>query len=150
MISAMAEDWKSNCKMCVIPKYWLNMIFESVVRCVVDAKQLILTQIIFHVWNWWWGWFLASSSGPPRGNKGWRFTAGLKCKHVMVYHHYLWIFVFVWDRAVCGTRKHQFASVDCSGIMKKIHTRKIRRRHGFVHDEDFLIFHGLGTCDEAK
>ena len=68
----------------------------------------------------------------------------------MVFHQYLWIFVFVWARVLCGTRKHQSASVDCSGVIQKINARKIRRDLDLVHDEDFLIFHGFRTSDEAK
>ena len=68
----------------------------------------------------------------------------------MVYHQYLRIAQFVWARALCGTRYYQSASVDCSGVIQKIHMRKIRLDQGLVHDEDFLIFHGLGTFDEAK
>ena len=66
------------------------------------------------------------------------------------FYEKFWIFVFVRARVLCGTRKHQSASVDCSGVIQKIHMRKIRRVQGFVHDEDFLIFHGLGTFAEAK
>ena len=58
--------------------------------------------------------------------------------------------MFVWARAVCGARKYQSASVDCSGVIQKIHMRKIDRGQGLVHDAEFLIFHGLGTFDEAK
>ena len=58
----------------------------------------------------------------------------------MVFHQYLWIFVFVWGRAFCGTRKYQSASMDCSGVIQKIHTRKIRRDQGLVHDEEFWFF----------
>ena len=72
------------------------------------------------------------------------------CRIWSVFHSYLWIFVFVWARVLCGTRTHQSASVDCSGVIQKIHMRKIRLDQGLVHDEDFLIFHGLGTSDEAK
>ena len=72
------------------------------------------------------------------------------CTILSVFLQYLWIYVFVWDRVLCGTRKHQSASVDCSGVIQKIHTRKIRLDQGRVHDEDFLIFDGLGTFDEAK
>ena len=67
-----------------------------------------------------------------------------------VFHQYLWIDQFVWARVVCGPRKHQSASVDCSGVIQKIHMRKIDLDQGLVHDGDFLIFHGLGTFDEAK
>ena len=36
---------------------------------------------------------LASSSGPPRGNKGWRFTAG--CKYVKLYVRLWWLFAHI-------------------------------------------------------
>ena len=68
----------------------------------------------------------------------------------MVMHEYLWIAQFVWADVLCGTRYYQSASVDCSGVIQKIHTRNIDVDQGLVHDEDFLIFHGLGTFDEAK
>ena len=76
--------------------------------------------------------------------------AKLYVKMLWFFHQYLWIFVFVWARVFCGTRKYQSASVDCSGVIQKINTQKIRRDQGLVHDEDFLIFHGLETFDEAK
>ena len=66
------------------------------------------------------------------------------------FHQYFWIDQFVWACVVYGPRKHQSASVDCSGVIQKIHMRKIDVDQGLVHDEDFLIFHGLGTFDEAK
>ena len=64
---------------------------------------------------------------------------------VMIYHQYLRIHKFVWARALSGTRKHQSASVDCSEVIQKIHMRKIDRGQGLDHDEEFAIFHGLGT-----
>ena len=39
----------------------------------------------------------------------------------MVFHQYFWIYVFVWARVFCGTRKHQYASVDCSGGIHNIY-----------------------------
>ena len=41
------------------------------------------------------------------------------CTFVMVICQYLWIAVFVWARVFCGTRKHQSASLDCSGVTQK-------------------------------
>ena len=58
------------------------------------------------------------------------------CRIWLVFLHYLWIYVFVWGRVLCGTRKHQSASVDCNGVIQKIHTRKIRLGQGLVHDEE--------------
>ena len=72
------------------------------------------------------------------------------CRIWSVFHQYLWINVFVWARVLCGTRKYESASVDCSGVIQKINMRQIRLHQGLVHDEDFLIFHGLGTSDEAR
>ena len=66
-----------------------------------------------------------------------QYEAETMCIVVMVFLQYLWIDQFVWARVLCGTRKHQSASVDCSGVIQKIHTRKIRRGQGLVHDEDF-------------
>ena len=43
----------------------------------------------------------------------------------LVHHQYLRIAEFVWARVLCGTRKHQSASADCSGVIQKIHMRKI-------------------------
>ena len=68
----------------------------------------------------------------------------------MVYLRYLRIQEFVWARVLCGARYYQSASVDCSGVIQKIHMRKIRWKQGLVHDEEFLIFHGLETFHEAK
>ena len=49
---------------------------------------------------------------------------------VMVICPYLWINVFVWALVLCGIRYYQFASLDCSGVIQKIHMRKIRRHQG--------------------
>ena len=43
----------------------------------------------------------------------------------MVFHQYLWIDQFVWALVFCGIRYYQFASMDCSGDIQKIHMRKI-------------------------
>ena len=45
---------------------------------------------------------------------------------------YLWIYVFVWARVLCGPREYQSASVDCSGVIQKIHMRKIRIVQGVL------------------
>ena len=47
------------------------------------------------------------------------------CIFVMVFHQYLRIGQFVLDLVLCGTRYYQSASVDCSGVIQKIHMRKI-------------------------
>ena len=72
------------------------------------------------------------------------------CIFVMVFYQYLMIGEFVWARVLCGTRYYQSASVDCSGVIQKINAQKIRRYQGLVHDEDFLIYDGMETFDEAK
>ena len=73
---------------------------------------------------------LASSSGSPRGNKGWRFTAGFKWGNRVVFHQFLRIDQFVWALVLCGIRYYQFASWESSGVIRKIHMRKIGRRQG--------------------
>ena len=72
------------------------------------------------------------------------------CNFLSVFLRYLEIAQFVLDRAVCGTSYWVGAGRGCSGVAQKIDMRKIRWQQGLVHDEDFLIFHGLGTFDEAK
>ena len=60
----------------------------------------------------------------------------------MVIHQYLWIDQFVWALVLCGIRYYQFATMDCSGAIQKIHMRKIRVGQGRVHDvnvADFMI-----------
>ena len=42
------------------------------------------------------------------------------------FHQYLWIFVFVWARAFCGTRYLCFPSVDLSGRSVKISGRSVK------------------------
>ena len=65
------------------------------------------------------------------------------------FQRFLWIDQFVWARALCEIRISCPAAVDCSGTIRKIHMRKIRRDQGIAracyHDE----FHHLGTVDEA-
>ena len=68
---------------------------------------------------------------------------------VMVFHQYLRIHKFVWARVLRGTRYSQSASVDCSGVIQKIHMRKIRLGQGVVHDAEYYEFHDLETFDEA-
>ena len=60
---------------------------------------------------------------------------------VMVYQQYLRIHKFVWARVLCGTRKHQSASVDCNGVIQKIHMRKIEWNQGVVHITEIDKFH---------
>ena len=54
------------------------------------------------------------------------------CTCWSVSHWHLWITVFVWAYALCGTKQKCSASVDCSGVIRKIHVRKIRLAHDFV------------------
>ena len=44
---------------------------------------------------------------------------------VMVFHQYLRIGELVLDLVLCGTRYYHCASVDCSGVIQKIHMREI-------------------------
>ena len=60
---------------------------------------------------------------------------------VVVFHQYLRIHKFVWARVLCGTRYYQSASLDCSGVIQKIHMRKIEIRQGPVHDAYYDRFH---------
>ena len=55
------------------------------------------------------------------------------CTFVMVIHQYLWIDQFVWDLVFCGIRYYQSASMDYSGVIQKIHMRKVWRHQGPVH-----------------
>ena len=57
-----------------------------------------------------------------------------------VYLQYLRIHQFVWARVLCGTRYYQSASVDCSGVIQKIHMRKIRRDQGLVNMIELIDF----------
>ena len=49
---------------------------------------------------------------------------------VMVFHQFLRIDQFVWALVLCGIRYYQFASWESSGVIRKIHMRKIGRRQG--------------------
>ena len=53
-----------------------------------------------------------------------QYQAETMCIFVMVYHQYLRIPQFVWALVWCGTRYYQFASLDCSGAIQKIHMRE--------------------------
>ena len=56
--------------------------------------------------------------------------------------------MFVWARALCGTRIGCCAAVDCSGTAQKIHMRKIRQIQGDEHARKCDGFHDPGTFDE--
>ena len=68
----------------------------------------------------------------------------------MVIHQYLWMHVFVWARVLCGIRYYQSAPMDCSGVIQKIHMRKIRLDQGLVSIMKCDRFHGQRTLDKAK
>ena len=65
------------------------------------------------------------------------------------FHRYLWMDVFFWARALCGTRIGCCASVDCSGVIRKIHVRKIRLIQGVARACHHDRSQHLGTFDEA-
>ena len=67
----------------------------------------------------------------------------------MVYRAYLWVDVFVWARAFCGTRICCCASVDCSGTTWKILEAEIEVDQGVAHACYHDGFHDLDTFDEA-
>ena len=67
-------------------------------------------------------------------------TAGFKYKKWSVFHQYLWIFVFVWARAVCGTRYWVGACGGYRAAVQKIHMRKIECGQGPAHDANFADF----------
>ena len=50
----------------------------------------------------------------------------------MVFHQYLRIGQFVWALVLCGTRYYQSASVDCGGVILRIHMMEIEVRQGIV------------------
>ena len=54
------------------------------------------------------------------------------CIFVMVFHQYLRIGQFVWDLVLLGTRYYHCASVDCSGVIRKIHMREIEVEQGLA------------------
>ena len=60
---------------------------------------------------------------------------------VMVSLQYLRIPTIVWARVLLGARYYQSAAVDCSGVIQKIHMRKIEWDQGIVHDAGCRIFH---------
>ena len=51
---------------------------------------------------------------------------------VVVYHQDLRIGQFVLDLVLCGTRYYQYASMDCSGVIQKIHMMEIEVLQGIV------------------
>ena len=57
--------------------------------------------------------------------------------------------VFVWARAFCGTRIWYCSSVDCSGVIRKIHVSEIEVHQGVAHACQHDGFHHLGTFDES-
>ena len=57
--------------------------------------------------------------------------------------------MFVWARALCGTRTCCCASEDLNGTAGKIHMRKIRLDQGVTHACYHDGFHDLGTFNEA-
>ena len=64
------------------------------------------------------------------------------CISVMYFHQYLRIGEFVWARVLCGIRYYQSASLDCSGVIKKIHMREIEVHQGIecmMKMIDFMI-----------
>ena len=59
-----------------------------------------------------------------------QYQAETMCKFWSVFHQYLRIGQFVWARVVCGPRYYQSASLDCSGVIQKIHMREPEVRQG--------------------
>ena len=57
--------------------------------------------------------------------------------------------VFVWALALCGTRIGCCASVDCSGVVRRIHVIEIDVHQGDEHACHHGGFHDVGTFDEA-
>ena len=72
------------------------------------------------------------------------------CTFVMVICSYLWINVFVWALVFCGIRYYQFASWDCSGVIRRIHMRKIRRGQGQSTWWKSDRFHAQRPLDKPK
>ena len=66
----------------------------------------------------------------------------------MVFHQYLGIAVFVWARALCGTRTYCSAAVGCSGTTQKIHVPEIDVDQGREHAWKCDRFYDPGTFDE--
>ena len=67
-----------------------------------------------------------------------------------VYHQYLRIGQFVWARVLSRTRYYQSASVDCSGVIQKIHMREIRLIQGLVNIMKCDRFHAQMMLDKAE
>ena len=63
---------------------------------------------------------------------GEQYQAETSCKFEMVIWSYLWIHQFVWAGVFSGPRYGQSASMDCSGVIQKIHMRKIWRAQDLV------------------
>ena len=59
-----------------------------------------------------------------------QYQAEIMCISMTVYFQYLRIHQFVWARVLCGTRYYQYASLDCSGTIQKIHMREIEWAQG--------------------
>ena len=59
---------------------------------------------------------------------------------VMVFHQYLRIGQLVWALVLCGIRYYQSASVDCSGVIQKIHVSELEVRQGFVRMMKMIDF----------
>ena len=62
------------------------------------------------------------------------------CRIWSVFHQYLWVFVFVWARAVCGTRYWVGAGCGCRAVLQKINMRKIEVGQGPAHDAHLTDF----------
>ena len=56
--------------------------------------------------------------------------------------------MFVWARALCGTRIRCCAAVDCSKATQKILMAEIEVDQGREHAWKYYGFYGLGTFDE--
>ena len=71
---------------------------------------------------------------------------------------YVWVWfslvsliaVFVWGRAVCGTRYWFSACPSCRAVFQNIQLRRIRCVQGVMRYDHFDIVHNLGTFDEAE
>ena len=63
------------------------------------------------------------------------------CTFIVVFHQYLRIHTFVWARVLCGTRYYQSASLDCSGVIQKIHMRELGVIQGTANDDKNDRFH---------
>ena len=68
---------------------------------------------------------------------GWLFNCFLEMHHL------------VWARALCGTRIGCCVSVDCSGVIRKIHVSEIDVDQDDEHTCHHDGFQHLGTFDAA-